>query len=124
MMPTAVPCRPQPRNPNDQAAVALGRLTNQTTSITAPTREAWNVMGLLQYLRRHPQLDAQTREVVERFGRQIQDNICDDPVLYALAEAGWHPRRPRNHCRACTTTRRIWKPPVVRRFWSIRQQHR
>lgn len=83
-------------NPNDQQAITLladafRRWHEQPFPITMSKRNAWILMGLCQLLHRHPLLEPELLTFVEQLGRKIQDNICDDPELYSLAETGWNP---------------------------------
>ena len=54
---------------------------------------AWIIMSALQLAWRHPALPF--REYIEEVARQIQDEICDQEDISALAEAGWNPGRDR-----------------------------
>lgn len=61
--------------------------------VIADRMSAWIIMGALQLAWRHP---AQPfRKYIEEVARQIQDGICDQEDIYALAEAGWNPGRDR-----------------------------
>lgn len=53
----------------------------------ADKRSAWIVLAALQLAWKHP--DAPLRAYVERFGRQVQDAVCDGEDIYRVAEAGW-----------------------------------
>lgn len=53
-------------------------------------QDAWVVMMGLQTAVSHPACDGQLAARMEGVGRQIQEAICDNPELYAMAEAGWN----------------------------------
>ena len=84
-------------DPDDEGPIALllsafRRWNGQPgVMITLSKTESWTLMGLLQLLHRHPDMESRTLRFVERVGRQIQGMVCDDPELYVLAEAGWDP---------------------------------
>lgn len=61
--------------------------------VIADRMSAWIIMGALQLVWRHPALPF--REYIEEIARQIQDEICDQEDISALAEAGWNPGRDR-----------------------------
>lgn len=52
-------------------------------------QDAYIAMGGLQLLTRHPGIDERMKKVFEKVGRVIQETICDNPEIYALAETGW-----------------------------------
>lgn len=56
-------------------------------------RDAWIIMAALQLVIRHP--DAPLRATVEKVARQIQNLVCDQPMLWDLAELGWDPNHDR-----------------------------
>ncbi|MFD8146091.1 hypothetical protein [Streptomyces sp. NPDC059708] len=59
-------------------------------SATADRRHVWTVLTALQLAVTHPGVgETPMGPVVEAVGRAIQENLCDDPELYALAAAGW-----------------------------------
>jgi len=51
--------------------------------------DAWLVLMALQTAVSHPELAGPTGARMERIGRQIQESVCDDPEVYAMAEAAW-----------------------------------
>jgi len=54
-------------------------------------QDAWVVMMGLQTAVSHPDVAASPLGArMETVGRQIQEAVCDDPQLYAVAEAGWN----------------------------------
>ncbi|MFJ2110779.1 hypothetical protein ACIOEX_02430 [Streptomyces sp. NPDC087850] len=60
-------------------------------TVTMERREAWVVMMVLQTALTHPTIaDSPMGPLVERVGRHLQDGLCDDPELYAMAESGWN----------------------------------
>ncbi|MFD5372543.1 hypothetical protein [Streptomyces sp. NPDC127103] len=64
--------------------------TMRQVSATATRRDTWTVMMALQLAVTHPAIgETAMGPVVESVGRQLQAGLCDDPELYALAEAGW-----------------------------------
>lgn len=59
-------------------------------SASMERREAWVVMMALQVAFTHPAIgESPMGPLVESVGRQLQGGLCDDPELYAMAEAGW-----------------------------------
>ncbi|MET9183245.1 hypothetical protein ABZX88_34300 [Kitasatospora aureofaciens] len=58
--------------------------------ITLERRDAWIVMMGLQTARSHPGVNEQIAGVWEAAGRAIQEQLADNPELYAMAETGWH----------------------------------
>lgn len=65
--------------------------TMAPVSATASRRDVWVVMMALQLVNTHPDIaETAMGRAVESIGRQIQGGVCDDPELYALAEAGWN----------------------------------
>lgn len=62
-------------------------------TVSAERRHIWAVMMGLQTAMLHPgvQESAAMARTVESIGRQLQEALCDDPELYALAESGWDP---------------------------------
>ncbi|ONI48514.1 hypothetical protein STIB_73390 [Streptomyces sp. IB2014 011-1] len=60
-------------------------------SVTAERRDMWAVLMGCQVALKHPSFAPANMlgRIVESAGRQLQDGLCDDPELYALAEAGW-----------------------------------
>ncbi|MFB7031003.1 MULTISPECIES: hypothetical protein [unclassified Streptomyces] len=65
--------------------------TRGPASATATRRDTWVVMMALQLAVTHPAIgETVMGPVVESIGRQLQAGLCDDPELYAMAEAGWN----------------------------------
>ncbi|MFD9850551.1 hypothetical protein [Streptomyces parvus] len=60
-------------------------------SLTAERRDAWAVLMGLQVAVMHPGFATGSLmgKVVESVGRQLQEALCDDAELYAVAAAGW-----------------------------------
>ncbi|MER7952370.1 hypothetical protein ABTY59_33760 [Streptomyces sp. NPDC096079] len=64
--------------------------TMPPVSATAGRQDTWTVMMALQLAITYPGIEETVMgPVVESVGRQLQAGLCDDPELYALAEAGW-----------------------------------
>ncbi|MFD4320476.1 hypothetical protein [Streptomyces sp. NPDC058548] len=60
-------------------------------SAKAERVDTWTVLMALQLALTHPTVgESPLGPVVEAVGRQLQEGLCDDPELYALAEAGWN----------------------------------
>ncbi len=53
--------------------------------------EAWALLGQLQLACRHPRNNGPTRQIAERFARQIQAAVATTPALKVIAERGWNP---------------------------------
>jgi len=54
-------------------------------------QDAWVVMMGLQTAMTHPAVIGEPIAArMEAVGRHIQEAVCDDPELYAVAEAGWN----------------------------------
>lgn len=53
--------------------------------------DAWIMMVGLQTAVAHPLVSGGPMSaVMEEMGRRIQEAICDDPEVYAVAESGWN----------------------------------
>lgn len=84
---------PEERASVDALRVALGRWqTMPPINISLPRHDAYIVVGGLQLLTRHPDIEPLIKEVFERVGRALQTVVADDPDVYAMLELGWHPR--------------------------------
>lgn len=59
--------------------------------VSAERRHIWAVMMGLQVAVTHPVFapDTAVGRIVESVGRQLQEGLCDNAELYALAAAGW-----------------------------------
>ncbi|MDX2703873.1 hypothetical protein PV350_13520 [Streptomyces sp. PA03-6a] len=54
-------------------------------------QDAWILMVSLQISAAHPMVSDQPMSTpMEEIGRRIQEIICDDPEVYAVAETGWN----------------------------------
>lgn len=53
--------------------------------------DAYSIICGLQLLMRHPDIGERMRETFEGFGRVLQEEVSDDPEIYALLESGWNP---------------------------------
>lgn len=87
---------PAPDSDPDPAGVSLMTdayirwSTMPQVSATAERRDTWVVMMALQLAVTHPAVGkTPIGPVVTAVGRALQGGLCDDPELYALAEAGW-----------------------------------
>ncbi|MFD4021196.1 hypothetical protein [Streptomyces sindenensis] len=60
-------------------------------SVSAERREVWAVLMGLQVAVTHPSFSPGSLmgRIVESVGRQLQEGLCDDAELYAIAAAGW-----------------------------------
>lgn len=65
---------------------------NVPLPLTLLPRDAWIVLGVVQYAARNPQLSDREREVVTAVGRALQRQIAQlDPRLDEYMEQGWDP---------------------------------
>ncbi|MFB7484826.1 hypothetical protein ACFUEM_38750 [Streptomyces anulatus] len=53
-------------------------------------QDAFTALMGLQAAVTHPGVTGQLARRMEATGRAIQEAICDNPELYAIAEAGWN----------------------------------
>jgi hypothetical protein len=63
-------------------------------------RDAWTVLGIVQFASRNPQLSPKQSELVEHFGRSLQEAISAiEPGAAPYLEMGWDPQydTPRNN---------------------------
>ncbi|WP_327391511.1 hypothetical protein OG728_39250 (plasmid) [Streptomyces microflavus] len=60
-------------------------------SVSVERRDMWTVMMGLQVAVAHPSFSPDTLmgRIVESVGRQLQEGLCDNAELYAVAAAGW-----------------------------------
>lgn len=55
-------------------------------------RDAWVVVGLIQFASRNPHIDADQRRMLEQFGRAIQGKLVElEPASAGYLEMGWNP---------------------------------
>lgn len=55
-------------------------------------KDAWIILGILQYATRNPGLRAEHKELIERFGRVIQSMFEEvEPDSAPYLEKGWNP---------------------------------
>jgi hypothetical protein len=74
---------------------ALTRLwrTEQPLLYQMLPRDAWTIIGLVQYASRNPQISPTQRAVLETFGRELgRAIVAIDPVFAKWLEAGWNPQ--------------------------------
>ncbi len=57
--------------------------------IRVPRREAFYLIGVIQYATRG--LDRKTAAIAENIGRQLQEQLSEDPEVYTMLETGWNP---------------------------------
>ncbi|GGU44714.1 hypothetical protein [Streptomyces violascens] len=64
-------------------------------TLTLNRQDAWLVMTALQQARALPAVEAGgvMAARLEAVGRALQEQVCDVPELYTLAEAGWRRAR-------------------------------
>lgn len=75
------------------ALAADGASPAELVRIEMAHRDAWELVGGLQLLLRHPQVGEAPplAAFFEQFGRTLQNSVADDADLYALLETGWNP---------------------------------
>ncbi|MGI5255499.1 hypothetical protein [Actinacidiphila glaucinigra] len=60
-------------------------------AFSLPRQDAWILMVGLQAAVAHPLIATGPMSgLMESVGRRIQEAICDDPQVYAVAESGWN----------------------------------
>ena len=61
-------------------------------------RDAWVLLGVIQFASRNPALSPNHKEIVERCGRAIQGALnyfSPDPLIAEVMEQGWNPEMDR-----------------------------
>lgn len=77
-----------------EVAVILGRIWPIETPIVVHLlpRDAWIVLGLIQFASRNPAITETQRQLMERFGRAIQRRLGEiAPGAAKYLEMGWNP---------------------------------
>jgi hypothetical protein len=71
---------------------AMGDRAPQTFRLEATVFDLFRIVGTLQLAWRHPGLDDRQREVIERFARQLQEQMTtpETPEIARTLEQGWH----------------------------------
>ena len=83
--------------PDEIPAELLGPLTRlwrleMPLVIQMKPRDAWVVIGLMQFASRNPSLDPAQRQLLQVFGRELgRILIAIDPILEKYLEMGWNP---------------------------------
>jgi len=78
----------------DELKAPLYRLwrIEQPILVSLKPRDAWMVLGIVQFASRNPMLTPTQRQLIEAFGRSIQDHLAQfDPVFARYLEMGWDP---------------------------------
>jgi hypothetical protein len=70
---------------------AAGTRMPQTFHVEATLFDLFRIVGTLQLAWRHPALDDRQREVIERFARQLQEQMTtpETPEIALTLEQGW-----------------------------------
>jgi hypothetical protein len=59
-------------------------------------RDAWSIVGLVQFAARNPQISPTQRDLLEQFGRELQRGVVAiDLVFEKYMEMGWDPKHDR-----------------------------
>ena len=77
-----------------EIAAMFGRLWPMTSPIVVHLlpRDAWIVLGVIQFASRNPNISESHRTVMEHFGRAIQNRLAEiEPAGAPYMEQGWHP---------------------------------
>jgi hypothetical protein len=70
--------------------------TEQPILIQMKPRDAWSIVGLIQFASRNPHISPTQRQLLERFGRELQRAVVAiDPVFEKYIEMGWDPKHDR-----------------------------
>jgi hypothetical protein len=77
------------------ALIRLWRLP-QPIHVQILLRDTWAALGVIQFATRNPALSAEQRQIIERFGRELQRGlVLIDPTLEPYLEMGWDPQHDR-----------------------------
>ena len=64
----------------------------QPILVSLKPRDAWLVLGIVQFASCNPALSPAQRQLIEAFGRAIQERLAEfDPVFARYLELGWDP---------------------------------
>lgn len=71
---------------------AMNQGTPQTFRVEATVFDLFRIVGTLQLAWRHPGLDDRQRDVIERFARQLQEQMTspETPEIALVLEQGWN----------------------------------
>jgi hypothetical protein len=59
--------------------------------ITIPPFYAYTLIGMLQFVLRHPHIPDASREAAESIARQLQSIFDNYPAIATVLEQGWNP---------------------------------
>jgi hypothetical protein len=76
----------------DEIKRVMRRGQLETFRVEATVFDLFRIIGALQLAWRHPGLDDHMRDVLERFARQLQEQMStpDTPEIARTLEQGWH----------------------------------
>lgn len=58
--------------------------------VTIKPRDAWVLVGVLQFAWRNPGLAQEQKDLIEQFARQFQAALGGDPLIEKYLERGWN----------------------------------
>ncbi|HEU5103249.1 MAG TPA: hypothetical protein VFU22_29715 [Roseiflexaceae bacterium] len=74
-----------------QSLIVLWRIERPIVVSIKP-RDAWVALGIIQFATRNPALSVTQRQLIEAFGRQLQQAlVVIDSTLGTYLEMGWDP---------------------------------
>lgn len=65
----------------------------EPVSLALPAFDAFTLVGLMQLLTRHPELEGRMKELAQQIGLQLQTTLAQQTAssqLFDLMDLGWH----------------------------------